>query len=81
MTDAPVSSSNKTGNNLLDINYIPLPSGGGADPPFVGGGGSFDGAGASADFASNLGDAGSGVGHALGGVSDTVGDLVGGGSG
>jgi hypothetical protein len=78
MTDAPVGSSTNTGNNLPDINYIPLPSGGGADPGFVGGGGSFDGAGASADFGSNLGDAGSGVGHAMGGVGDTVGDVVGG---
>ena len=78
MSGAPVSSSQDTGSNLLNNIDIPLPSGGGAQPAFAGGGGSFDGGGASADFGDTQGNMASGTGNALGGVGDAVGDVVGG---
>ena len=78
MTGAPVSASNFAASNLLNNLDIPLPSGGGAETSFVGGGGSFGGGGASGDFGVNLGEAGSDAGNALGGVGDAVGDVVGG---
>jgi hypothetical protein len=78
MTDAPVSSSNNTGHNLLGINDFSLPLGEETKPAFAGGGGSFDGGGASGDFGDNLGIVDSGVGSSLGGVGDVVGDAFGG---
>jgi len=78
MTDAPVSTSRDTGNNVLNVIDIPLPLRGSGEGAFSGGGGSFDGGGASADFGDTLGEMASGAGDAVAGVGDTVGDVVGG---
>lgn len=77
ITDAPASSSNNIGNDILSNIDIPITSGSGTNPVFIGGGGRFDGGGASADFGGALNDMASGTGDALGSVGDAVGDAVG----